>query len=127
MSRQKAADGPPGHDATRGGESAGLMRLGGRAPIVAAATEVLTHLQRRCLQDAINDALAATHARRAAAFLAARPDPSRDFMGQVTPEQARAKWHELTAIAEACRARAVVARTHTGVDADVAAALEEAA
>jgi hypothetical protein len=123
MTREKVATGPPGNDATRGGESAGLMRLDGAESIVATSVAGLTQLQRRCLQDAVNEALAATHERRAAAFLAARPDPARDFMGRLDPSRARAKWHELTAIADACRARAAVSRQHVGIDPDVDEAL----
>ena len=38
-------------------------------------------------------------------FLAARPQPG-EFHGQQTPEQLRAKWRELTALAEVCEHKA---------------------
>jgi hypothetical protein len=80
------------------------------------------HFTARCVQDAINCGLAATWERRRAAFLAARPRPG-EFHGQRTSEELRAKWRELTAIADACRSRAAVSLRHEDIDPDVWAAL----
>lgn len=70
------------------------------------------------MQDAINNGLAATWERRALAFEAARPRIG-DFHGARSPDGLRAKWHELTAIAEACRARATVSLQHDEIDPEV--------
>jgi hypothetical protein len=122
MLPNETASGPPGNDATRGGESAGLVRLGGRSSSVLEVTDELTHLQRRILQDCVNSGLASTWERRAAMWEWARPRPG-EHMGERSPAQAQAKWHELTAIADACRARAALSRQHEGIDPDIDEAL----
>jgi hypothetical protein len=77
------------------------------------------HFAARCVQDAINCGLAATWERRRAAFLAARPTRE-DFPGRLTTrEDLRARWLELTAIADACAARASVSLRHEEIDPDV--------
>lgn len=76
------------------------------------------HFAARVMQDAINCGLAATWERRRDALLAARPRVG-DFHGQATPEQLRARWFELTAIADACAARATVSLRHEEIDPDV--------
>lgn len=62
----------------------------------------------RLLQDALNEATSSYWAKRAADFENARPRLGDDH-GQATPEQLRERWHRLTAIANACRARAELA------------------
>jgi hypothetical protein len=64
-------------------------------------------MQHRVIQDALSEATRAYWLRRAETFLAARPRPE-DFHGNATTEDLRAQWHRLTAIADACRARAEV-------------------
>lgn len=87
---------------------------------VTVAVDGLPHMTRRLLQDAVNEALAATWERRAAAFLAARPRPG-DYRGRATDADLRQRWQRLTEVAQACRARAAVSRRHEGIDADVEA------
>jgi hypothetical protein len=82
----------------------------------------LTQLQRRLVQECVNAGLAATWERRAAMWEWARPRPG-EHLGERSPAQARAKWHELTAIADACRARAALSRQHEGIDPDIDEAL----
>ena len=67
----------------------------------------LEHFTRRVILDAFNEATSQWWLRRAATFEDCRPRPG-EFRGQQTPEQLRAKWLELTAVADACRARAGV-------------------
>ena len=55
--------------------------------------------------DVINDGCAQQWRRRAEVFRAARPTAA-DFLGRRTVEEQRERWHELTAVAEACEARA---------------------
>lgn len=81
-------------------------------------TDYFDQMAARCIQQAINDGLAATWERRRAAFLAARPRIG-DFHGQRTPAQLRAKWIELTAVADACGGRASVSLRHEEIDPDV--------
>jgi hypothetical protein len=76
------------------------------------------HFAARVVQDAVNEALAATWQRRRDAFLAARPRPE-DFPGQRTRDELRIHWRELTAVAEACQARAAVSLSHEDIDPDV--------
>lgn len=76
------------------------------------------HFAARCVQDAINSGLAATWERRRAAFLAARPR-AEDFPGRASREELRSRWFELTAIADACAARASVSLRHEDIDPDV--------
>jgi len=76
------------------------------------------HFTARVVQDAVNEALAATWQRRRDAFLAARPRPD-DFPGRRTREELRARWIELTAIGDACTARAGVSLRHEDIDPDV--------
>ena len=78
----------------------------------------LEHFRARVIQDAVNEALAATWDRRRQALLAARPRAG-DFHGRATREQLRERFEILTAAAEACRARAVVSIQHDEIDADV--------
>lgn len=75
----------------------------------------------RVLTDCLNEATRAYWLRRAEQFEAARPRPG-DFHGQSTLEDRRRRWRELTAIANACRARAEVsvldaAEVHPDVEA----------
>ena len=67
----------------------------------------LEHFTKRVILDALNDGTRQWWLRRAHAFERARPMPH-EFHGRQTPKQLRAKWLELTAIADACRARAGV-------------------
>ena len=96
----------------------GVSRLHAEAPV-----EHLTHFQRRVLLDAMLDGWAVTWERAARRYEAARPRPG-DFHGKADREALRAKWHELTEIARACRARAQVAPLDLCADLD--AVLEEA-
>lgn len=66
------------------------------------------HFTRRLLADCLGEATRGYWLRRAAAFEDARPRPS-DYNGRATLEELRRRWRELTAIANACRARAEVA------------------
>jgi hypothetical protein len=82
----------------------------------------LTHFQARVIQDAMSEATAAYWLRRARQFEDARPDPARDHNGgpvdfetgtparQPDLDDLRARWIELTEIAQACRHRATVSR-----------------
>lgn len=65
------------------------------------------HFQARVIQDAIASAHAGQLIRRAEQFEAARPQPG-DFHGLATREDLSRRWRELTAIAEALRAKAAV-------------------
>lgn len=85
----------------------------------SAADLYFEHFAARCVQDAINCGLAATWERRRVAFLAARPTPD-DFPGRATTRaDLRRRWLELTAIADACAARAAVSLRHDEIDPDV--------
>lgn len=79
-------------------------------------------LVRRVLQDSVNEALSSTWERRARMWEWARPRPD-EWLGERSASEARAKWHELTAIADACRARAALSRQHEGIDPDIDEAL----
>lgn len=85
---------------------------------IAETVDYAEHFTARCIQDAINAGLATTWERRRAAFLAARPRPG-DFCGAAHRDELRARWHELTRIADACRARAAVSLGHEDIDPDV--------
>ncbi len=89
----------------------------GTAPSVAQLVEHLEQVQRRVLQDALAEATSAYWCRRADQFEWARPTLD-DFAGNATDTQRRAKWHELAAVARACRARASIALIQ-GNDIDV--------
>jgi hypothetical protein len=67
------------------------------------------HFQHRVIADAVLDASATRWLMRADEFEAARPRHG-DFHGQATREQLRARWAELTEIANACRAKASLLR-----------------
>lgn len=77
----------------------------------------LDHFAMRLLTDAIGEATRAYWLKRAADFENARPRIG-DFHGQATPAQLRERWHKLTAVANACRARAQVAPL-PGIDPEV--------
>ena len=72
---------------------------------------------RRLLEDCLSEATQAYWMKRARDFENARPRIG-DFHGQATPAQLRERWHRLTAIANACRARAQV-EPLPGVDIEV--------
>lgn len=78
----------------------------------------LEHTAMRLLTDALNEATRAYWLRRAEAFEAARPHPG-DFHGRATRAELSARWQRLTAIAQACRARAAVAPLEDVPDPDV--------
>lgn len=83
------------------------------------------HFQRRVLIDAMLDGWAATWERAARRYEAARPRPE-DFHGRADRDALRVKWHELSEIARACRARAQVAPLEVlMVDIDEVFSLEE--
>lgn len=63
------------------------------------------HIFRELMCEALAAGSARQWRKRAAEFRAARPTPG-DYPGQQTLEQRRAKWHELTAVANACEVRA---------------------
>ncbi len=98
-------------------EAAG-NRLAAGSPRITDSRDFLTQHTARCVQDAMNEGLAATWERRRAAFLAARPRAG-DFTGRATREDLRRRWYELTAIADACGARAAVSLRHKEIDPDV--------
>lgn len=75
---------------------------------MSAVEEYVEHFRARVLQDALNEGLSRHWLRRAEDFENARPRLD-DFHGEATTDQLRAKWHELTLVANACRARAQVA------------------
>lgn len=77
----------------------------------------LDHFVMRLLTDALNEATRGYWEQRAEDFLNARPKIG-DFHGEATPEQLRERWHRLTAIANACSARAQVAPLD-GIDPEV--------
>lgn len=76
------------------------------------------HFTARVVQDAVNEALAATWQRRRAAFLAALPRPT-DYRGRATLEELGQRYAELRRIADACQARAGVSLKHEDIDPDV--------
>lgn len=65
----------------------------------------VAHFRARVLQDALAEGTRTYWLRRAAVFEAARPQPG-DFTGRATRAELSVKWRELTAVAQACRARA---------------------
>lgn len=77
------------------------------------------------LAEAMAAGLASTWERRARALEAARPRPG-DFTGQKTREQLSSDWQRLTETAQACRARAEIARRygHPDLAEDLAALTE---
>ncbi len=83
----------------------------------AVLAEHVEHFRRRVVQDALSEATSAYWCRRADQFERARPTLD-DFAGNATDTQRRAKWHELAAVARACRARASIALIQ-GNDIDV--------
>lgn len=66
------------------------------------------HFTRRLLTDCLDEATRTHWLKRATQLEAARPRPD-DFNGRATIDELRARWRELTEIANACRARAKVA------------------
>lgn len=70
----------------------------------------LEQFARRVLMDAINEATAGYWLRRAAQFEAARPQPG-DHTGHATANDRASRDQRLASIAQACRARAMVATT----------------
>lgn len=78
----------------------------------------LDHFAMRLLTDCLNEATQSYWAKRAEVFLKARPRVG-DFHGRATREQLRAQWIELTAIADACAARASVSLQQEEIDPDV--------
>ncbi len=91
--------------------------------LVPDLMDYVENFQRRVMQDALAEATAAYWLHRADTFEAARPRPD-DYTE--TAEERRAKWHELTEIAQACRNRAAVAQMHDGIDPDIEAVWNEA-
>jgi hypothetical protein len=78
---------------------------------VVTARELVEHVEHfaeRLLQEAIDDARAATYLRLAETLEWARPREG-DFHGKATHEELRARYDRLTEQAEACRNRAAVA------------------
>lgn len=80
----------------------------------------------RLLTDALNEATRAYWLRRAETFEAARPRPG-EFHGRATRADLSARWQRLTAIAQACRARAELAPLEAAPDPDVLSVWQEAA
>jgi len=78
-----------------------------KANVAAVLAEHVEHFRLRVMEDAFTEATAAYWLRRADQFEWARPTLD-DFAGNATDTQRRAKWHELAAVARACRARASV-------------------
>jgi hypothetical protein len=76
----------------------------------------LTQLQRRVVQEACQTAIAGHWDGKADEFLAARPRPGEWLGTATTKESLNRRWHDLTELAQACRARAEMARR--GVDED---------
>lgn len=77
--------------------------------ILRDAAENLTHLQRRCVLEAVEAASAAFWERRAAELELARPVPG-DFTGKASRADLSRRWRDLTEMAQACRARAELLR-----------------
>lgn len=92
---------------------------------IAQAADHLAHFQRRVLVDSLLDAWSVYWERRARVLEEARPRPG-EFHGGATREQLRDQWIRLTAMAQACRARAQVSPLEL-VTEDVDAVLGEAA
>lgn len=92
---------------------------------MSAVEEYVEHFRARVLQDALNEATSRYCLRRAAQFEWARPALG-DFTGTATDIERRAKWHELTGIARACRNRAAVSLIQDGIEPEVFVALREA-
>jgi hypothetical protein len=98
------------------------------AKIKAAAVSVeqtadnLTQLQRRLVLEAVETAEAWWWLRRAEEYEAARPRPE-EFHGRASRADLSRRWCDLTELAQACRARAAMARR--GVDEDEWAELYE--
>lgn len=57
------------------------------------------------MRDCLADGSARQWRKRADTFRTARPTPD-DYPGRRTTEELRQRWHELTAVADACEARA---------------------
>lgn len=74
---------------------------------ISTAVDHLSHFQRRVVVEAMLDGWGATWERAAVRYERARPRPH-EFHGKQSTDQLRAKWHELTEVAAACRARAAV-------------------
>lgn len=83
------------------------------------------HWAKRLLTECLHEATRAYWLRRAKQFEDARPRHG-DFVGQATPEQRRQRWHELTEIANACRARAQVSPLDDAIAPEVEAVWREA-
>lgn len=81
---------------------------------------------KRLLTDCLNEATSSYWLRRANQFEEARGRPG-DFLGQSTLEDRRRRWRELTAIANACRARAQVSPIDDSIDPEVEAVWQEVA
>lgn len=88
--------------------------------------EHLDHFQHRVIQDALSEGTAAYWRRRAETFRNARPTLG-EFHGNLTAEQLRAKWLELTEIADACDARAELALMGDEAIPEIDAVLREVA
>ena len=97
----------PDNDRSRPGERAAPTVFNSDTPILRQTIGNLGHFQHRVVQDALTEAMRTYWIRRAEAFEKARPLPD-EFHGAATKDQLQAKWHELTAIAAACRGRAYV-------------------
>ena len=74
---------------------------------LAIVRQTADHIRYRWLCEAVSQSTADQWRRRAETFRAARPQPG-EFHGQQTPEQIRAKWRELTALAEVCEHKATL-------------------
>lgn len=97
----------------------------GSSSSLLEVTDHLTHFQRRVIIDGLLDAWGVYWERRARSFEAARPRPG-EFHGTLSQEDLRDQWHRLTAMAQACRARAQVSPLELVIE-DVDAVLEEVA
>jgi hypothetical protein len=78
----------------------------------------------RLVTDCLNEATRSYWLRRARDFEDARPTWDDDYHGAAARDELREQWYRLTAIAQACRARAEVAPIED-IDPDVATVLRE--
>lgn len=124
---------PPVDDRADGGlspvsNSAPRDRVQRATPRLRPGTAAyVEHFSLRLLQDALAEAHPDYWRRRAAEFLAARPDPRRDRFPVDPANAAWAKWNELTEVARACenKARFLEERGAEFFAADIAALIAE--
>ncbi len=96
--------------------------------ILQPAVEIVAyvdHFRHRVIADALAEATSTYWLKRADDFEWARPSLA-DFPGDVTLDQRRMRWRELTKVATACRNRATVSLMQDGNDIEIVAALREA-